>query len=158
MAPTNLLKLDRVQNQAVPFILGTTKDTPTETMRFMLDTHQCKPDRKWSRSNYTALQCRRKSPQSTPRSRERHKGMQTVTGQVLDGSSRGLNAAGMPADRAQANQGVGKVHKPIPASLRDTSATKLGKTLSRMASRQNRVRDQASHSRKQQTARPHSVH
>ena len=27
-----------------------------------------------------------------------------------------------------------------------------------MASRQNRVRDQASHSRKQQTARPHSVH
>ena len=34
----------------------------------------------------------------------------------------------------------------------------LLKALLRMASRQNRVRDQASHSRKQQTARPHSGH
>ena len=30
--------------------------------------------------------------------------MQTGTGQVLDGSSRGLYTAGMPADRAQANK------------------------------------------------------
>ena len=37
-AQTNpLLKLDRVQNEAMRVILGTTKDTPTETMRFMLD-------------------------------------------------------------------------------------------------------------------------
>ena len=33
--------------------------------------------------------------------------MQIGTGQVLDGSSRGLNTASMPADRTQANQGVG---------------------------------------------------
>ena len=37
MAQTNLLKLDRVQNEAMRDILGTTKNTPTETMRFMLD-------------------------------------------------------------------------------------------------------------------------
>ena len=37
-------------------------------------------------------------------------------------------------------------------------ARKLGKLLSRMASRRNGVRHQVSHSRKQQTARPHSVH
>ena len=37
MAQTNLLKLDRVQNEAMRVILGTTKDTTTETMRFMLD-------------------------------------------------------------------------------------------------------------------------
>ena len=37
MAQTNLLKLDRVQNEAMPVILGTTKDTPTETVGFMLD-------------------------------------------------------------------------------------------------------------------------
>ena len=98
MAQTNLLKLDRVQNEAMRVILGT----------------------------------------------------------VLDGSSRGLNTASMSADRAQANQGVGKVPKPIPASVRDIPARKLGKALSRMVSRQNRVRDQASHSRKQQTVRPHS--
>ena len=64
----------------------------------------------------------------------------------------------MPADRAQANQGVGKEPKRIPASLRDIPARKLGKALSRTANRQNGVRDQASHSRKQQTARPHSAH
>ena len=44
-----------------------------------------------------------------------------------------------------ANQGVGKVPKPIPASLRVTPARKLKKALSRMARRHNRVRDQASH-------------
>ena len=66
--------------------------------------------------------------------------------------------ASMPADRALASQRVGKEPKPIPASLWDIPARKHGKALSRMASRQNRVRDQASHSRKQQTARPHSVH
>ena len=31
MAQTNLLKLDRVQNEAMPFILGTTEVTPIET-------------------------------------------------------------------------------------------------------------------------------
>ena len=39
---TNLLKLDIVQYEAIR--MGTTKDTPTETMRFMLDfpSAQCK--------------------------------------------------------------------------------------------------------------------
>ena len=37
MAQTNLLNLDRVQNEAMRVILGNTKDTSTETMRFMLD-------------------------------------------------------------------------------------------------------------------------
>ena len=77
MAQTNLIKLDRVQNEAIRVIQGT----------------------------------------------------------VLDGSSRRLNTASMPADRAHANQGLGEVPKPIPASFR--------KALSRMVSRQNRVRDQA---------------
>ena len=59
---------------------------------------------------------------------------QTGTGQVLNGSNRGLITAGMPADRTQANQGVGNVPKPIPASLRDTPARKPRNALSRMAS------------------------
>jgi len=37
MVQINLLKLDRVQNEAMRVILGTTKDTPTETMKFMLN-------------------------------------------------------------------------------------------------------------------------
>ena len=37
ISQTNMLKLDRVQNEAMRVILWTTKDTPTETMRFMID-------------------------------------------------------------------------------------------------------------------------
>ena len=37
MAQTNLLKLDRVQNEVMPVVLRTTKGTPIETVRFMLD-------------------------------------------------------------------------------------------------------------------------
>ena len=43
---TTLLKLDRVQNEPMTVILGTTKDTLTETMRFMLVSHQCKTRQK----------------------------------------------------------------------------------------------------------------
>ena len=34
---SNLLKIDRVQNEATRVILGTTKDTPIETMRYLRD-------------------------------------------------------------------------------------------------------------------------
>ena len=37
LSQSNLLKLDRVQNEAMRVILGTTKDTPTESMRYLLD-------------------------------------------------------------------------------------------------------------------------
>ena len=59
--------------------------------------------------------------------------------------------------RAKASQWVGKVPKLIPTSLWNTPARKRGKALSRMASRQNGVEDEASHSRKQ-TARSPNVH
>ena len=37
LSQSNLLKLDRVQNEAIKVILGTTKDTPIETMCYLLD-------------------------------------------------------------------------------------------------------------------------
>ena len=36
LSQSNLLKLDRVQNEAMRVILGTTKDTPIEAMRYLL--------------------------------------------------------------------------------------------------------------------------
>ena len=36
LSQSNLLKLDRVQNEAMRVILGTTKDTPIDTMRYLL--------------------------------------------------------------------------------------------------------------------------
>ena len=56
----------------------------------------------------------------------------------MGNTGRGLSTASMPADRAQANQRVGKVPKPIPAFLQDAPTRKHGKVLLRMASRQNR--------------------
>ena len=110
MAQTNLLNVDRAQNEAMRVMLGDHK------VHARPPTNANQTERGAGQS---ISQCRRKSPQPTPPSRERHKGMQTGTGQVLDGSSRGLNTASMPADRAQVNQGVGKV--PKPKSVQDVS-------------------------------------
>ena len=64
MSLTNLLKLDIVRNEAMRVILGTTKDIPTETMRFMLDLPPMQTRQKMEQVK--ALQCCRKSPQPTP--------------------------------------------------------------------------------------------
>ena len=37
LSQSKMLKLDRVQNEATRVILGTTKDTPIENMRYLLD-------------------------------------------------------------------------------------------------------------------------
>ena len=37
LSQSNLLMLNREQNEAIRVILGTTKDTPIETMRYLLD-------------------------------------------------------------------------------------------------------------------------
>ena len=53
MAQTNLLKLDRVQNEAMRVILGTTKDTPTETMRSVLGLPPLQTRQKVEQVNHT---------------------------------------------------------------------------------------------------------
>ena len=123
-------------------ILGATKDTSTEIMRFMLHLLDLPP-----------MQTRQKVEQvkaffnavENPHNlhHERRKGMQTWMWQVLDGSTRGISTARVPPDRNWAKQGVGNVPKLISTSLTlwDTNAKNLGKALSRMASRENGVRD-----------------
>ena len=117
MAQTNLLTLDRVQDEAMRSILGTTKNTPIETTRFMLDLPLDLPPMQGRQKvgQVEAYSSAVENPYNPLH--ERHKGMQAVTGQVLGGSSRVLSTASMPADRTQSYQGVGKVPKPIPASL-----------------------------------------
>ena len=72
-------------------ILGTTKDTHRDHAvhaRPLTDAKQSE-----NGTGQCVLQCCRTSPQPTPRSRERHKEMQTGVGKVLDGSLRGLSTA-----------------------------------------------------------------
>ena len=46
LSQSNLLKLERVPNKAMIVILGTTKDTPIETMRYLLDLSSMETRRK----------------------------------------------------------------------------------------------------------------
>ena len=55
MAQTNLLKLDRVQNEAMRGILRTTKGTTIETMRFMLDLPPMQTRQKVEQVKYTSV-------------------------------------------------------------------------------------------------------
>ena len=153
MSQTNLLKLDRVQNEAMRVILGTTKDTPTETMRFTLDLPPMQ-----TRQSGSILQCWRKSPQPTPWSPERHK----------KAAHWGEASHGWVKQRRQycryaswqnwSKTRNGKVPKPIPAPLWDTPGRKLWKPLSRVASKQSGFWGQAAHARQQQAAGSHSLH
>ena len=59
LSQSNLLKLDRVQNEAMRVILGTTKDTPIETMCATYWTcHPWKQDIRWSKSRRISMRCR----------------------------------------------------------------------------------------------------
>ena len=117
MAQTNLLKVDRVcrTRQCWSYIGNHQGHTHCDS-----EVHANQTE---SGAGQIILQSRRKSPQTTPRSRLIHKGMQTRTGRVCDVSS----TASMPAD-SPSYQGMGKIPKPIPASLRDAPGkTNLGK-------------------------------
>ena len=94
-----------------------TRTHPIETMRFMLNIATTNAKQTKSGAGQSILQHHRKSSQSTPQSFAGYKEMQTGTGKVLDGSTRRLSTASMPADRTQANHGIGKVLKPVLASL-----------------------------------------
>ena len=65
--------------------------------------------------------------------------MQIGTGKVLDGSSRGLNTASMPGERAQANTRIGNGTQRKTLLPED-----LGTALPKKDSRQNGARYQAS--------------
>ena len=57
MAQTNLLKLDRVQNEAMRVILRTTKDTLIETIRFMLEAGVLEGCQAWISLTLSDTEC-----------------------------------------------------------------------------------------------------
>ena len=143
MAQTKLLKLDRVQNEAMRVILGTTKDTPTETMRFMLDLPpvQTRQKVKQVKAYFSAVE----NPQIPF-----HEALKDTKGCRL---GRGKSWMGQIEDSilqvCQARElKQTKEWERYPKG--NTSARTLGTALPKKDSRQNGVRYQASHSRKQQ--------
>ena len=55
LSQPNLLKLDRVQNEVISVILGTTKDTPVEAMRYLLDLPFRKQFTRWSKTKRISM-------------------------------------------------------------------------------------------------------
>ena len=78
-------------------------------------------------------------------------------GWVLAESGRGINTANVTAERKQANQRLEKVPNRVWHLYATLLLENMGKHCREWPAA-NTIRDQASHSRKQQTARPHSVH
>ena len=66
LSQSNLPKLHRVQNEAMRVIPGTTKDTPTETMRYLLGLRSVE-------TSQSVSQCDAESQESTPRCCQRRK-------------------------------------------------------------------------------------
>ena len=58
LSQSNLLKPDRVQNEAMRVILGTTKDTPIETMRYLLDLPSMETRHKVEQVKRISMLCR----------------------------------------------------------------------------------------------------
>ena len=56
MTQTNLLKLDRVQNEAIRVILGAARDTPTDTMRLDLPPMQTTPKVEQVKAYFSAVE------------------------------------------------------------------------------------------------------
>ena len=72
LSQSNLLKLDKVQNEAMRVTLGTTEDTPIEAMSYL-------PDLLWNQdeggASQSVPQCDAQSQESTPWCCQRRKGV-----------------------------------------------------------------------------------
>ena len=76
LSKSNLLKLDMVQIEAMRVIVGTTKDTPVETMRLPTGS-AIHGNKTYDGANQSVSQCYVECQESTPRCCRRRKGAKT---------------------------------------------------------------------------------
>ena len=108
LSQSNLLKLDRVQNEAVRVILGTTKDTPIEAMCYLPDLPSMETGHKMEQIKaYLSAMQNPKNPLHDAVREE--KGCIHGKRQVMDGPSRTINPACVWSRRAEANKGLGEM-------------------------------------------------
>ena len=110
LSQSNLLKLDRMQNDAMRIILGTTKDTPIETMRYLLDLPSV-DTRHTVEQAKVYLTAMRNPKNPLPNAVKEEKDPTTT-----------VNPACVRPNRAQANKGLGKKSNCVKALLRDSAA------------------------------------
>ena len=73
LSQSNLLKLDRVQNEAMSVTLRITKDIPVEAMRYLLDLSSM--ETRQGGASESVSQCNVEKKESTPRCCQRRKGV-----------------------------------------------------------------------------------
>ena len=144
------MKLGRVQNEAMRVILGTTKDTPTETMRYLLDLPSIETRHKVDQvKTYLNAICRIPRIHSTMLSKKKR----GVDWQVMDGSSRTINPACVQSCRVQASKALGKTSSCVQALEQETAVREPRHALPWMASWNSQCRStKACHCRSQQQA------
>ena len=106
LSQSNLLKLGKVQNEAMRVILGATKDTPIEAMHYLLDLHPWKQDIKWSKSRRISMRCRIPRIHSTMLSKK-NRGVDWQEASH-EWASRTINPTCVQFRRAQTSKGLGK--------------------------------------------------
>ena len=107
LSQSNLLRLDRVQKEAMRVILATTKNTSIEDMRYLLDLTSIVVRHKMEQVKaYLNTMQNPKNPLHDAVKEE--KGVQTGKKQVMNGSSRTINPACMRSRRTQASKELGK--------------------------------------------------
>ena len=135
LSQSNLLKLDRVQNEAMRVILGTTKDTPTESMRYLLDLPSMETRHKVEQVNaYLNAMQNPKNPLHDAVKEEKGLDWQeTSHGWAKQNNqssvSRTINPACVRSHRAQASKGLGKTPSCVQALLQDTAVREPRHTL-----------------------------
>ena len=157
MAQTNLLKLDIVQTEAMPVILGTTKDTSTENTRFMLrhlPPMQTRQKVEQVKAYFNVVKNPHNPPYETVKDT---KGCRPGRGTSWMGQAE--NSVLQLCQMTELKQT--KEWERYTNRFRCLYETHLPENLGKHRREWpagKTVRDRASHSSKQQTARPHSVH
>ena len=104
LSKSNLLKLERVQNEAMRVILGTTKDTPLRPCTTYWTCHPWKQDIRWSKSKRILMRCRIPRIHSTmlPKKKRSVDWQETNQGWVKQNNQSSMGAV------SQVSKGLGK--------------------------------------------------
>ena len=107
LSQANLLKLDRVQNEAMRVIFGTIRCVLSETMQCLLDLLPVETGHKGGASQSVPQWCA-ESQKSSPRCCQEGKGACSSKRQVMDGLGSKVNQLCVFSHQTQASKGLGK--------------------------------------------------
>ena len=144
ISSTNLQKLDRIQNETMRTILGTTRDTPTEAVRYILDFLPIHTRQKVARvkAYFSVVENSRKSLHEATKDT---KGNRLQRGKSWMGQAEhSFKQVCQLTELKQEKEWVARVSIPAPALLPNKHPTAPWKTMPGVGSRRNRLQSDSS--------------